>query len=691
MMRYARIIIFYLLSFPFFATAFAENTYTLDSLLQVVSENADSKNVMSALKTLSVINREKPDEVFFLNRLLHEAERVDSVAAIYEALSNLSRYYYNLPNSDSLAYWVQYTDSIVNLKKDNPDTYYDVHSFISKDFLYNNLYDLSIDEAVKLQKKAQETGHVYGLICSSETLGIIYLANHQDSLAIEAFQDALTRLEEIDGDLYYRTFIMSYQIRSCLNLNRLEDVQMLLEKYEKTLDLRDEINRKNHIVYTMNFHRWMLYSFYVDLYLKKDQLTKAKQALDRSTAYAASGDYLNNETDFSAYYYYGVKARYYKRVKKYPEALVAIEKILNASLEPEMIDLKIEVLAEKGDYEEAVLLYKKRLHLTEEKHNTAFTNQVKQLRTIYNVNDQEVQAKELKISNLEVLSKKRQLLYSLILSGILLLLLYIIFVIYRRTWKLKNELLEEKASLIDSKQKLNLEKKKAELADQKKAQFIASMSHEIRTPLNAIVGFSSLLIDPSYDKEDKDEFLSIIDKNSDILLNLINDVLDLSRIEAGNLRFSFGPCDLVMCCEEIIGSVKHKVSSEVALTLTADRDSFILYTDPQRLRQLLLNLLSNALKFTRKGEINLALEVDEDKREVKFIVTDTGCGVPLSEQDKIFERFEKLDEYAQGTGLGLSICRIIAERLGGCVSIDPYYTGGACFLFILPLDESVAK
>lgn len=679
------------MSFPFIGTAFAESAYTLDSLLRVVSKNADSENVMRALKTLSVINREKPDEVFFLNRLLREAERVDSVAVIYDALSNLSRYYYNLPNSDSLAYWVRYTDSIVNLRKDNPDTYYDVHSFISKDFLYKDLYDLSIDEAVKLQKKAQETGHVYGMICSSETLGIIYQASQQDSLAIEAFQDALTRLEAIDGDLYYRTYIMSYQIRSCLKQNKLEDVQMLLEKYKKTLDLRDEINRKNHIVYTMNWHRWMQYSFYVDLYLQKNQITKAKQALDQSTAYAVSGNGLNNNTDFSAYYYNCVKARYYKRVKNYPEALAAIDTILNNSLEPEILDLKIELLTEKGDYEEAVVLYKKRLQLTEKKYNTAFTNQVKQLRTVYNVNDREVQAKELEISNLEVQAKKRQLFYSLVLSGTLLLLLYIIFLIYRRTRKLKNELVEEKVSLIDSKQKLNLEKKKAELANQKKTRFIASMSHEIRTPLNAIVGFSSLLIDPICKNEDKNEFLSIIDKNSDILLNLINDVLDLSRIEAGNLKFSFEPTDLVVCCEEILCSVKHKVSSEVALTLTVDRDSFILYTDPQRLRQLLLNLLNNALKFTSKGEINLAFEVNEDKREVKFIITDTGCGIPLSEQDKIFERFEKLDEYAQGTGLGLSICRIIAERLGGCVSIDPYYIGGARFLFVHPLDRAVAK
>lgn len=679
------------MSFPFIGTAFAESAYTLDSLLRVVSKNADSENVMRALKTLSVINREKPDEVFFLNRLLREAERVDSVAVIYDALSNLSRYYYNLSNSDSLAYWVRYTDSIVNLRKDNPDTYYDVHSFISKDFLYKDLYDLSIDEAVKLQKKAQETGHVYGMICSSETLGIIYQASQQDSLAIEAFQDALTRLEAIDGDLYYRTYIMSYQIRSCLKQNKLEDVQMLLEKYKKTLDLRDEINRKNHIVYTMNWHRWMQYSFYVDLYLQKNQITKAKQALDQSTAYAVSGNGLNNNTDFSAYYYNCVKARYYKRVKNYPEALAAIDTILNNSLEPEILDLKIELLTEKGDYEEAVVLYKKRLQLTEKKYNTAFTNQVKQLRTVYNVNDREVQAKELEISNLEVQAKKRQLFYSLVLSGTLLLLLYIIFLIYRRTRKLKNELVEEKVSLIDSKQKLNLEKKKAELANQKKTRFIASMSHEIRTPLNAIVGFSSLLIDPICKNEDKNEFLSIIDKNSDILLNLINDVLDLSRIEAGNLKFSFEPTDLVVCCEEILCSVKHKVSSEVALTLTVDRDSFILYTDPQRLRQLLLNLLNNALKFTSKGEINLAFEVNEDKREVKFIITDTGCGIPLSEQDKIFERFEKLDEYAQGTGLGLSICRIIAERLGGCVSIDPYYIGGARFLFVHPLDRAVAK
>ena len=152
------------------------------------------------------------------------------------------------------------------------------------------------------------------------------------------------------------------------------------------------------------------------------------------------------------------------------------------------------------------------------------------------------------------------------------------------------------------------------------------------------------------------------------------------------MEFKLNPCELHSACKEIVASVDHRLQPEVKSGLTFPRDSFILMTDPLRLRQLLLNLLINAAKFTQEGRVDLSVEIDEEKQQVRFSVTDTGCGIPLELQEKIFERFEKVHEYIQGTGLGLAICKMIAANLGGSLFVDPNYTGGARFVFIHPFE-----
>ena len=224
----------------------------------------------------------------------------------------------------------------------------------------------------------------------------------------------------------------------------------------------------------------------------------------------------------------------------------------------------------------------------------------------------------------------------------------------------------------------------AEHANQMKSTFIANISHEIRTPLNAIVGFSELISDESISAGEKKEFFSIINNNSYLLLNLINDILDLSRLESGNMKFIIEKTNLSDCCRNALASVEHRVFPGVQLTYTPSEDPLHIQTDSIRLQQLLINLLTNACKFTKEGEINLSYQIDEDKQHVRITVTDTGCGIPEDKQKAIFERFEKVDEYAQGTGLGLSISQTIIEHLGGSIQLDPTYKHGARFIVLHP-------
>lgn len=262
--------------------------------------------------------------------------------------------------------------------------------------------------------------------------------------------------------------------------------------------------------------------------------------------------------------------------------------------------------------------------------------------------------------------------------------LFVSLYFYYHTKKLKDELQESESALRDAKDR-------AEKSSRLKSAFLANMSHEIRTPLNAIVGFSDVLASGGSSEDEQQGYVDIIKTNSDLLLRLINDILDVSRLEADRVTFTFEECDVVPLCQRVLASVSQARKSENEFIFECDRESMDMRTDTQRLQQVIINLLSNADKFTRNGKITLGLKMDEKQREVLFSVSDTGTGIPLEKQKLVFERFEKLNEYVQGTGLGLSICKLTVEKWGGKIWVDPGYTDGARFVFTHPLDIEQPK
>ena len=262
--------------------------------------------------------------------------------------------------------------------------------------------------------------------------------------------------------------------------------------------------------------------------------------------------------------------------------------------------------------------------------------------------------------------------------------LFVSLYFYYHTKKLKDELQESESALRDAKDR-------AEESSRLKSAFLANMSHEIRTPLNAIVGFSDVLASGGSSEDEQQGYVDIIKTNSDLLLRLINDILDVSRLEADRVTFTFEECDVVPLCQRVLASVSQARKSENEFIFECDRESMDMRTDTQRLQQVIINLLSNADKITRNGKITLGLKVDEKQREALFSVSDTGTGIPLEKQKLVFERFEKLNEYVQGTGLGLSICKLTVEKWGGEIWVDPGYTDGARFVFTHPLDIEQPK
>ena len=266
-------------------------------------------------------------------------------------------------------------------------------------------------------------------------------------------------------------------------------------------------------------------------------------------------------------------------------------------------------------------------------------------------------------------------LFVILVLGLCISLFY-----YFRTKRLKDELLK-------SEKDLRVAKDRAEESNRLKSAFLANMSHEIRTPLNSIVGFSDVLAMGDSTEDEQQSYYQIIKTNSDLLLRLINDILDLSRLEANRVTLTWEECDVVQLCSQVVASVSFsRQSSDNQFLFSTSFETFRMVTDVQRMQQVIINLLSNADKFTKGGKITLDFSVNEEKQMAIFSVTDTGCGIPKEKQGLVFERFEKLNEYAQGTGLGLSICKLIVHKWRGSIWIDPDYTGGARFVFSHPLN-----
>ena len=282
------------------------------------------------------------------------------------------------------------------------------------------------------------------------------------------------------------------------------------------------------------------------------------------------------------------------------------------------------------------------------------------------------------------------LTFFVLIGGLMIALYY-----YYRTKILKNrlerttkQLREDKKKLEASEIELRDAKERAEEANQLKSAFVSNMSHEVRTPLNAIVGFSSLLINSVEPSEELQEYANIIQTNSNLLLQLISDVLDVSRLESGKLQFNYEWCELVTHCQNMITLTNRNKTTNADVRLQMPKEPYMLYTDPLRLQQIIINLLNNALKFTPAGgSITLDYTVDKEKQCMLFSVTDTGTGIPEDKQELVFQRFEKLNEFVQGTGLGLAICKLTIQYMGGDIWIDKDYKGGARFIFSHPIKE----
>lgn len=677
-----KIIVFLLVWIIFSANLTAQNAggqSRKDSLQKRLLHTVTPHERIPILKELARSGEQGPNRPLFLKRLAETALEVDSFYVAARAMLDLCQYYYFQKDREHLVCWVNRINKMCADRKESPETLFKAGGFLVRFYLYSGDFELAMNEAIRLRNLAGKDGSSYGKVRTRHLMGLISQKSYRDSSAMEIFRKGLDLLDNHIKDPVFEVEFLSDMIISGLRTGNMEESLLLLKRMESVLNEPANGEVMPELIYPPNWYRLLIRIYYMDLYTRKGELEKASRYREKIRRKE-----IDSTDEFLKLVYLKAEAQYHRQMGEDKLALDVIDESLRLDRSVDMLKMKTDVLRALDFPKEAIRTYDELLLKSDSIDNNAFTRQMGQLRLLTDLNNRQKEAELLQAKEEQIIVRQRLLIFFILLSFLLLVLLYGLGKLYRRTSRLQKELRIEKDSLVESERQLRIVKEKAVEANRLKSAFISNISHEVRTPLNAIVGFSELLTEEEFPEEEKTGFASTINHSSELLLNLVNDVLELSRLESGRAAFSFKPVDLTDCCRQAMASVEHRLAPGVRLVFRSSVPAFELVTDPLRLQQLLGHLLSNAVKFTKEGEISLVYETDDEKQQVRFSVTDTGCGIEPEMQQKIFERFEKLDEFIQGTGLGLSICKIISDRLRGSIFMDQAYTKGARFVFIHP-------
>lgn len=349
--------------------------------------------------------------------------------------------------------------------------------------------------------------------------------------------------------------------------------------------------------------------------------------------------------------------------------VIAFSAICTYAQSDSLLLSKARQAVESGNYEYAISLYDSLSHKMDLEFKSNYGQKVVAAYDEYKLNIQHME---------NVKATNRMLFISLIsLLSVAIVAIIIYFFLMRRI-----------NSLNRSTEELENAKKMAKISIMNKSTVISNMSHEIRTPLNALVGFSSFIVDnPTLDKESMEQFNNIIKLNSDLLLKLLNDVIDISCLDYSNMKFNIEEYDAIKLGKELTETFEKIKHTDVVIKFDSSLNTLMVETDLLKLQQVVMNLIANAIKFCKVGTITLKIEL-KDSSTALFSVSDTGSGVPVEQREEIFNRFNKLDENIQGTGLGLSISRLILKNLGGEIWVDGSYNQGARFVFTHPLKQN---
>lgn len=514
-------------------------------------------------------------------------------------------------------------------------TYFELERILIKSSLFRGEIRMAIAQSDQMYSKARALAYPFGNALALNAMGEVYSYTGRLREAGAAYEESLRLLDGMDGeDVHIR--------------------MLLVELIDYNLRIRN-VNGASRYLVRLNLYPEDRLS---PLELVMRHISNASCQLFKGDLKAAShclvqiGQLEAQLIPEIRQYLLIIDARYLVATGAHEAALTAYNDFLqteyariNHNIYKEALLEKADLLVKMGNKEEAYGQYGKVFSYIKTSFEKNYPKEIDRLCTRF-------QADQLAYQN----ERDRIVSMRFYLAGIIVSVLFLIFLLvlgWKKIFRLKRSQMRQEAM-----------KEKAVQAIQRKNMFLSNMSHEVRTPLNAIVGFSAVLTDEdeSFDDESRREFSEIIKVNSFQLLKLINDILDFSDFENDNITFNIRTHDAVKLCNEVVETVMASRKLEVEIRFDTDLSVLMLDTDDARLRQVLINLLVNAAKFTEQGSIVLELKM-ADAGTALFSVTDTGCGIPPEKQHLIFERFEKLNDFVQGSGLGLSICQLIVKYL----------------------------
>ena len=641
-----------------------QKEYNVDSTLYAYymrcKAEVSSPIVMQMSDTLFLMAEEQGDQ------------RMQAVALC----NKLDYYYYKNNQPDSINHYVEIVKDFAK-KTNQPKYYYFAWSKrLINYYIKQHQNNIALYEANKMMQEAEQEQYMDGIANAYNVLSSIYQLKRLYSLAID------NKKKEIEITLEYG--LDKYNLSTTYSM--LGGLYSLTGKTDEALEC---LNKSATCIYssTQEFYYYVrLAQYYLLINDNAQAWDYLKKAKDLSNA--------KKEVQKNLQEYAGVLKQYYIATKQYEKALEVQDHIISVYHQNdknyiEDILNRAAIYYEMGDLSQAAQYYNKYYTLNDSAQISNENITAGEFAAMLGVERLNLEKSELQqqMQQRDLANKQRIIIFLIALLSLGFIIFYREHLLNGRLRISQKQLSEKNNELLCSQEELKYAKEQAEDGSRMKSEFIQNMSHEIRTPLNSIVGFSQILSSYFSDNDDTKEYAHIIEQNSTSLLQLVNDVLDLSYLDGEREIPAQSIAEITGVCQTCIDQVRSKLKPDVQLIFTPERENFTMQTNPDRISQILMNLLQNAAKFTQEGSVTLTYHIREEEKVILFSVTDTGIGIPADKQEAVFERFTKLDSFVPGTGLGLSISRLIAEKMGGSLLIDSTYTTGCRFILTLPLKE----